>query len=71
MVAAIMLSLGSGLFTGYALFATTGVLQALFAAGPTPGRVRAAIPSLAVVAAAVAARSGLQAATGRPRSWPR
>jgi ATP-binding cassette subfamily B protein/ATP-binding cassette subfamily C protein len=35
----------SGIFTGYALLATTGVLQALSAAGPTPHRVRAALPS--------------------------
>jgi len=41
------------------------VLDALFAAGPTPGRVRAALPSLALVAGSVAARSGLQAAA----SW--
>jgi len=63
-VAAIALNLASGVFTGYALFATTGVLQALFAAGPTPGRVRAALPSLVLVAAAVALRSGLQVAAG-------
>jgi ATP-binding cassette subfamily B protein/ATP-binding cassette subfamily C protein len=64
-VATISLNLASGVFTGYALLATTGVLQALFAAGPTPHRVRAALPSLALVAAAVAARSALQAAA----SW--
>ena len=62
--ATIAANLASGVFTGYALLASTSVLQALFAAGPTPGRVRAAIPSLLVVAAAVAARSGLQAAAG-------
>ena len=62
--ATVVLNLGSGVFTGYALFATTGVLEALFAAGPTPQRVRAALPSLALVAAAVAVRSGLQAAAG-------
>ena len=45
-MATIVLNLASGVFGGYALFATTGVLQALFAAGPTPHRVRAAIPSL-------------------------
>ena len=39
--ATIVLYLASGVFGGYALFATTGVLQALFAAGPTPQRVRA------------------------------
>ncbi len=64
LVATIALNLASGVFAGYALLATTGVLQALFAAGPTPDRVRAAIPSLALVAAAVAARSGLQVAAG-------
>jgi ATP-binding cassette subfamily B protein/ATP-binding cassette subfamily C protein len=62
--AAIVFNLGSGLFTGYALLATTGVLEALLAAGPTPARVRAAIPALALVAAAVAARAGLQVAGG-------
>jgi ATP-binding cassette, subfamily B, bacterial len=64
MVATICLSLASGVFTGYALLETTGVLRALFAAGPTPHRVSAAIPSLALVASAVAARSALQAAAG-------
>jgi ATP-binding cassette subfamily B protein len=62
--ATIAANLASGVFTGYALLASTSVLQALFAAGPTPGRVRAAIPSLILVAAAVAIRSGLQAAAG-------
>jgi ATP-binding cassette, subfamily B, bacterial len=66
--AAITLYLVSGVFTGYALLATTGVLQALFAAGPTPHRVRAALPSLIVVAVAVAARSGLSAAAGWAQS---
>ena len=45
-IATIMLNLVSGIFTGFALLATTGVLEALFAAGPTPQRVRAALPSL-------------------------
>jgi ATP-binding cassette subfamily B protein/ATP-binding cassette subfamily C protein len=54
--ATIVLNLSSGVFGGYALFATTGVLQALFAAGPTPQRVRAAVPSLVLVAAATAIR---------------
>jgi ATP-binding cassette subfamily B protein len=65
LVATIGLNLISGFFTGYALLATTGVLSALFAAGPTPDRVRAALPSLVLVAGAVAARSGLQTAA----SW--
>jgi ATP-binding cassette subfamily B protein/ATP-binding cassette subfamily C protein len=63
--ATISLNLISGFFTGFALLTTTSVLQALFAAGPTPGRVHAALPSLALVAAAVAVRSGLQVAA----SW--
>jgi ATP-binding cassette subfamily B protein/ATP-binding cassette subfamily C protein len=66
--ATIALNLASGVFTGYALIATTGVLQALFAAGPTPQRVRAALPSLALVAVAVAMRSGLQTAAGWSQS---
>jgi ATP-binding cassette, subfamily B, bacterial len=49
----------SGVFTGYALFATSDVLQALFAARPTPHRVRAVLPSLVLVAAAVALRLDL------------
>jgi ATP-binding cassette subfamily B protein/ATP-binding cassette subfamily C protein len=66
--ATIVLNLASGVFTGYALLATTGVLDALFAAGPTPQRVRAAVPSLVLVATAVALRSGLQAAAGWAQS---
>ena len=67
-VATIGLNLVSGILTGFALLATTGVLEALFAAGPTPQRVRAALPSLVLVAAAVAARGGLQAAAGWAQS---
>lgn len=66
--ATIILNLASGVFTGLALFTTTGVLEALFAAGPTPQRVRSALPSLALVAASVAMRSGLQAAAGWAQS---
>jgi len=67
-VATIGLNLVSGVLTGFALLATTGVLEALFAAGPTPERVRAALPSLVLVAAATAARAGLQAAAGWAQS---
>src|SRR5580700_9222644 len=63
-VATIGLNVVSGVLTGFALLATTGVLEALFAAGPTPHRVRAALPSLIIVAAATAARSGVAAAAG-------
>src|SRR6202041_480952 len=58
------LNLVSGIAGGYALYATPGVLEALFAAGPTPQRVRAALPSLILVAAATAARAGIAAAAG-------
>src|SRR5467141_3808366 len=47
--ATIALNIASGAFTAFGLLATTGVLQALFATGPTPGRVRAALPSLVLV----------------------
>jgi ATP-binding cassette subfamily B protein len=63
-VATIGLNLVSGILTGFALLATNGVLEALFEEGPTPSRVRAALPSLILVAAAVAIRAGLQAAAG-------
>ena len=66
--ATIVLNLASGIFTGYALLATTGVLEALVAAGPTPHRVRAALPSLVLVAMATAARAGLQSAAGWAQS---
>src|SRR6202000_2969135 len=67
-VATITLNLASGVFGGYALFATTGVLQALFTVGPTPQRVRAALPSLIAGAVAAATRSGAATAAGGPRS---
>jgi ATP-binding cassette subfamily B protein len=66
--ATIAANLVSGVFGGYALFATSGVLEALFAAGPTPQRVRAALPSLILVALATAARSGVATAAGWAQS---
>ncbi len=66
--ATITLNIVAGAFGGFALFATTGVLEALFAAGPTPQRVRAALPSLVLVALATAARSGVSAAAGWAQS---
>jgi ATP-binding cassette, subfamily B, bacterial len=62
--ATIAANIVSGVFSGGALLATTGVLQALLAAGPTPHRVRAAIPSLILVIAAVTVRGGLQMIAG-------
>ncbi|MFB4309028.1 ABC transporter ATP-binding protein [Actinomadura sp. GTD37] len=63
-VATISLNLLAGIFTAFWLLATTGVLTALFSAAPTPSRVRDALPSLALVAGAVALRAGLQACAG-------
>jgi ATP-binding cassette subfamily B protein/ATP-binding cassette subfamily C protein len=62
--ATVVLNLVAGVFTAYGLLATSGVLTALFAGGATPDRVRAALPSLALVAGAAALRSGLQAGAG-------
>ncbi len=63
-VLTIGLSLLGGVFTAFGLLATTGVLEALFAAGPTPERVRAALPALLVVGAAATIRTLLQAGAG-------
>ncbi|WP_106584157.1 ABC transporter ATP-binding protein [Murinocardiopsis flavida] len=62
--ATIGLNLAAGVFTAVGLFAVTGVLEPLFTGGPTPERVRAALPSLALVAGAYAARALLQAGAG-------
>ncbi|MBB6475870.1 ABC transporter ATP-binding protein [Sphaerisporangium rubeum] len=67
-VAAVTLSMLGGVFTAFGLLATTGVLQALFAAGPTPDRVRAALPALLLVGAAATLRTALQAGAGWAQS---
>ncbi|MFI0486108.1 ABC transporter ATP-binding protein [Actinomadura sp. 9N215] len=67
-LATISLNLVAGIFTAFWLLATTGVLTALFSGGPTPGRVRDALPSLALVAGAVGLRAGLQACAGWAQS---
>lgn len=67
-VAAVTLSMLGGVFTAFGLLATTGVLQALFSAGPTPDRVRAALPALLLVGAAATLRTGLQAGAGWAQS---
>lgn len=63
-VTTVALNLMSGVFTALGLLATTGVLDALLAAGPTPERVRAALPSLLLVGGAAILRSLLSAAAG-------
>ncbi|GAA0922473.1 ABC transporter ATP-binding protein [Nonomuraea longicatena] len=67
-VATISLNLLGGAFTAFGLLATTGVLTALFSEGPTPERVRAALPSLALVAVAAALRAAVQAGAGWAQS---
>ena len=54
-IASIGLNIAAGVMTTFGLLATTSVLRELFAAGPTPDRVRAALPALVVAAAAVMA----------------
>ncbi|MFD0737018.1 ABC transporter ATP-binding protein [Planotetraspora mira] len=60
----VTLSLLGGVFTAFGLLATTGVLTALFEAGPTPDRIRAALPSLVLVGVAATIRTVLQAGAG-------
>ncbi|WP_327589283.1 ABC transporter ATP-binding protein/permease [Nonomuraea sp. NBC_00507] len=67
-VATVTLNLLGGVFTAFGLLATTGVLTALFSEGPTPDRVVAALPSLALVAAAAALRTAVQAGAGWAQS---
>ncbi|GAA4578249.1 ABC transporter ATP-binding protein [Planotetraspora phitsanulokensis] len=66
--ATVVLSVLGGVFTAFGLLATTGVLTALFEVGPTPDRVRAALPSLLLVGAAATARTVLQAGAGWAQS---
>ncbi|MFI7443531.1 ABC transporter ATP-binding protein [Nonomuraea indica] len=66
--ATIVLNLLGGVFTAFGLLATTGVLTALFQDGPTPDRVRAALPSLVLVAAAAALGTAVQAGAGWAQS---
>ncbi|MEU4574551.1 ABC transporter ATP-binding protein [Nonomuraea sp. NPDC023979] len=67
-VATVGLSLLGGVFTAFGLLATTGVLNALFSEGPTPDRVIAALPSLALVAAMATLRTSVQAGAGWAQS---
>ncbi|GAA3212143.1 ABC transporter ATP-binding protein [Nonomuraea helvata] len=63
-LATISLNLLGGVFTAFGLLATTGVLTALFSEGPTPDRVMAALPSLALVGGAAVLRTTVQAGAG-------
>ncbi|GAA2845704.1 multidrug ABC transporter permease [Actinoplanes cyaneus] len=54
----------SGVLAAFGLLATQRVLIELFAGGPTPDRVRAALPALAWLAAVTMIRGGLGLAVG-------
>ncbi|WP_326812426.1 ABC transporter ATP-binding protein/permease [Streptomyces scopuliridis] len=60
-LAVIVLQLGSAVMAAFGLLASIGVLQALFAQGATPDRIRAAVPSLALVAGLLMFRAVLDA----------
>ncbi|MDQ0765553.1 ATP-binding cassette domain-containing protein [Streptomyces canus] len=60
-VAVAVLQLASAAMTAFGLMASVAVLRELFAEGPTPDRVRAAIPQLLVVVGFLAARALLEA----------
>ncbi|GAA3146090.1 ABC transporter ATP-binding protein [Nonomuraea roseoviolacea] len=62
--AAVSGALAAGVFTVFGLVATSDVLASLFAAGPTPERVRAALPSLLLVAGAAGLRGALLTGAG-------
>jgi ATP-binding cassette subfamily B protein/ATP-binding cassette subfamily C protein len=55
----------SGLSSAFSLLGTTRVLTALFASGPTPARVKAALPALAFILAVTVGRTMLSLAA----SW--
>ncbi|GIJ23547.1 ABC transporter ATP-binding protein [Micromonospora lutea] len=57
-------TVGAGVMSAFGLLATQRVLVELFAGGPTGEKVVAALPALAMLAAATAARSGMAIATG-------
>ncbi|MGP3690892.1 transposase [Streptomyces sp. IBSNAI002] len=61
-LAAVVCQLASAAMAAFGLIASVKVLQHLFAAGPTPDRVRAAIPQILIVAGFLAARAFLEAA---------
>ena len=54
----------AGLLSAFGLLATTHVLTALLQSGPTPARVRAALPALLFILAVTVARMALSLAAG-------
>ncbi|MFJ7496140.1 ATP-binding cassette domain-containing protein [Streptomyces sp. NPDC097727] len=61
-VTVIVCQLASAAMSAFGLIASVAVLQHLFAQGPTPDRVRAAIPQILLVAGFLATRALLEAA---------
>ncbi|CAM5302919.1 ABC transporter ATP-binding protein [Streptomyces griseomycini] len=59
--AVVVLQLASAAMTAFGLMASVAVLRELFAEGPTPDRVRAAVPQLLVVVGFLSARALLEA----------
>jgi ATP-binding cassette subfamily B protein len=57
-------TIGAGTMAAFGLIATQRVLVELFAGGPTPDRVAAALPALALLAVVTALRAGMGIATG-------
>jgi ATP-binding cassette subfamily B protein len=57
-------TIGGGLMATFGLLATQRVLIELFTSGPTPQRITAALPALALLAAATAVRAGMGVALG-------
>ncbi|ASW55450.1 ATP-binding cassette domain-containing protein [Plantactinospora sp. KBS50] len=57
-------TVGAGVMSAFGLLATQRVLVELFAGGPTPGRVRAALPALVALATVTALRAGMATAMG-------
>lgn len=61
-VTVIVCQLASAAMSAFGLIASVAVLQHLFAQGPTPDRVRAAVPQILLVVGFLAARALLEAA---------
>ncbi|MFI6576127.1 ABC transporter ATP-binding protein [Nocardiopsis sp. NPDC050513] len=68
LVATAVWNLGAGAATAWALVMTTGVLEQLFAAVPTPERVLGALPSLVLLAVAMLARGVCSTLAGRSQA---
>ncbi|GAA3732535.1 ABC transporter ATP-binding protein [Salinactinospora qingdaonensis] len=59
---ALVCNTAAGVLSGFVLVAITGVLHSLFANGPTPERIQAALPALLAAGAATVGRSALTSA---------